>query len=275
MALGNNVELGIREVRQVSNSLREKFGVDYSEYALTSFRRRIENILRADGCTLDTLLSTIGVGDRLDSFMGRIAVETTEIFRDPTYWVLLKTKYIQQFLTEGKKPRIWLPMLASGEELYSLLIIMKEAGWLGKIDVTVSTVSDYNLKTIKSGRVTREKLEMSNRNFPRIMPVGKMEDYFAKAGDDMIFDSALMANVNFIKQDLNFNVDLPLQNMILFRNQFIYYIPMRQRKVAKILYDKLAVRGVLTLGVMEELDSTVQTKFLALNKAEGIYQKRI
>ena len=269
-----NIEIGIREIRQLTGFIKDKHGVDFTEYALTSLKRRVEDFLIANKYGMDTLLKKLESKEFLDHFVGRIAVGATEIFRDPTFWILLKNIYLTNILKEYTKTRIWLPMCASGEEYYSLAILLKESGWTGRTEVFVSGMSNESLQAIQRGWMDAEKFEISTKNYSRFQGAGQLTDYFRKSDIDIVFDRSLFTNTHFFKEGLEFNCDLPPIHLILFRNQLIYFNPNLQYKVCDILCNKLAVRGLLALGILEEIELNINNRYIALNKGESIYQRR-
>ena len=274
LSININIDIGIREIRQLTGFIKEKHGVDYTEYALTSFKRRVEGFLIANKFGLDTLLKKLESKEFLDHFMGCIAVSTTELFRDPTFWILLKNIYLSNILKEHSKAKIWLPMCASGEEFYSLAILLKESGWAERAEIFVSSMSNEVLKKIQRGWMQYEKLETSIKNYSRFQGAGQLTDYFKNSDNEISFDRSLFVHTQFFREGLQFDHDLPYMHLILFRNQLIYFTPTLQYKVCDILCNKLTAKGLLALGVLEEMELNINNKYTRLNKEESIYQRK-
>ena len=269
-----SMDIGIREIRQLTGFIKEKHGVDFNDYTLTSFKRRVENFLMANNYGMDTLFKKLESAEFRDHFAGQIVVETTEMFRDPTFWILLKNNYLANILKEHNKARIWLPMCASGEEFYSLAILLKESGWTEHLEVYVSGISDKTLTTIRNGWMKHEKLEISTKNYSRFQGAGQLTDYLKNSDEHVIFDRNLFVNTHFFKDGLDFKCNLPPMHMILFRNQMIYFNSTLQYKVCDALYHKLTVKGLLALGILEEIELNINNQYMALNKGESIYQRK-
>ena len=265
-----NTDLGIREIRQVTNYLKEKYGVEYCDFALTSFKRRLDSFLASNRYGVDTLMKNLESRDFLDHFIGRIGVGDTELFRDPTFWILLKNNYIPSIFKEHLKARIWLPVCATGEEFYSLAILLKESGWTEKVEVYVSSMSNEALQAIQNGQMDIEKLEISAKNYSRFQGTGQFTDYYKTSSNTVMFNKSLFVNTKFFKDGLSFSYDIPYIHLILFRNKMIYYNPTLQYKVCEALHGKLAAKGLLALGILEE----VEGKFYVLNKNESVYQRK-
>ncbi len=274
MQTPGSADIGIREVRQLTGFIKETHGSDFTEYALTSFKRRIEHVLESNNFSFETLLKKLESKAFLDRFIGLAAVGATELFRDPTFWVLLKNIYLANIFKEQSKVRIWVPMCASGEEFYSLAILLKENNWTQRSEIYLSSMSDENLTRIRKGWMETNKLEISAKNYARFQGQSQLTDYYKMIGDEVIFDRSLFNNTQTFKQDLNFDNDLPPMHLILFRNQMIYFNPTLQYKVCDILHGKLAAKGLLALGILEEIELNVNNKYIALNKEESIYQKK-
>lgn len=270
----NSIDIGIREIRQLTNFLKNRHGVDFGEYTLMSFKRRVEGFLVANKIGMDTLFKKLVSVEFTDHFVGQILVGATELFRDPTIWILLKNNYLANIFKEHDHARIWLPMCASGEEFYSLVILLKESGWNDRAEVFVSGISNETLTFIQNGKMKHEKLEISNKNYSRFQGVSQLSDYFEKTSENIIFDRSLFTNTHFFKEGLEFQHDLSPMNLILFRNQMIYFNPTLQHKVCDALYNRLDVKGLLFLGILEEIELNTNSKFVALNKEESIYQRK-
>ena len=265
-----DIDLGIREVRQVTGFLKNKYGMEYSDYALTSFKRRLDAFLTSKRYGVDTLIKNLESEVFLDHFIAGISVGDTELFRDPTFWILLKNNYIANIIDEHPKTRIWLPACATGEEYYSLEILLKESGWTDRVEIYLSSMSNEKLEYIKNGNMELEKLEVSTKNYSRFQGTKQFSDYFKILGNNVVFDKSLFINTKFFKEGLDFSHDIPYIHLILFRNKMIYFNPSLQYKVSDILYGKLAAKGLLALGILEE----VEGKFNVLNRNESVYQRR-
>ena len=268
------MDIGIREIRQLTGFIKQTHGVDYSDYALTSFKRRVERLMSIHKYNFETLLEKLGSKDFLEHFIGQVAVGATELFRDPTFWILLKNIYLANIIKEQTKVRIWLPMCASGEEFYSLVILLKENGWTQRAEIYLSSLSSENLEKIQKGWMDHNNLDISTKNYVRFQGTGLFSDYFATSGSDVSFDRSLFTNTHFFRQEFDFSNNLPDMHLILFRNQLIYFNSTFKYKICDTLHGKLAAKGLLALGILEEIELNVNDKYTALNKDESIYQKK-
>ena len=274
MQISYRIDIGIREIRQLTSFIKEKHGMDFSEFALTSFKRRVEGFLIANKISMDTLLMKLASKEFLDHFVGCIAVGTTEMFRDPTFWILMKNIYIANIFKEHSKAKIWMPMCASGEEYYSLVILLKECGWADCAEIYLSAMSNETLENIQCGYMEKEKLEISTKNYSRFQGASQLANYFKNDSNEIMFDRSLFASTKFFREGLEFSHELPYLNLIFFRNQLIYFNPSLQYKVCDILHSKLMPKGLLALGILEEIELTINSKYTLLNKSESLYQRK-
>jgi chemotaxis protein methyltransferase CheR len=272
-------ELGIVEIREIIRIIKSLYNYDFSNYALTSFKQRIERLM-----TLYFIVSAEGLIRKLeedagffDIFLYEISVPSTEMFRDPSLWRWLREEYFPSHLEKNvSKFKIWLPACVSGAELYSLVILLTEAGLLEKVQITASSISDKSIGIIKEGSYDMKKVEVSQENYKRFNGSKELLTYYKPGRDCIIRNASLIDNVEFNK--LNINFDNAPQNikLILFRNSLIYYNPTQQDKILQVLHESLSVSGHLVLGIRERITGISNNiEFENINKAESVYRKKI
>ena len=113
-------EIGIVDTRNIIKLIQEKYACDFSDYALTSFKRRLENILLVRNLKHPEILMSKIKEDRnfYDKFLDEIAVPSSEMFRDPSLWRLLRDETIPKLYQETPNFKIWLPGVVSGDEVH-------------------------------------------------------------------------------------------------------------------------------------------------------------
>lgn len=268
-------ELGIVDYRNIIRAIKDAHNYDFSEYALTSMKHRLESFSFKFGIRqTDLLIDRLREDPKFfNVFIKEIVVETTEMFRDPSYWRYLRDDLLPALLNDNYKPRIWFPSCVSGEELFSLLIILKEQMWLDHFEVFASCTSDLMLNQVKSGYLRGSKIEVSNDNYERLQGKAKLSDYYVVEGDHAIRDISLLKNVRFLKQNINFDISAQDVKLIICRNQLIFFNQALHDKVLKIFYDSLISGGYLTIGVREHVGMVSSKYFRMINEAESIYKK--
>ncbi|MFW5781001.1 MAG: CheR family methyltransferase [Bacteroidota bacterium] len=270
-------ELGITDTRNIVNAVKELYGYDFSNYALTSFRRRLErlmyinNVSHPDGLILK-LKNDSGF---FDKFLYDLYVDSTEMFRDPSLWRLLRDKYLPAYLKKYGKIKIWIPVCVTGEELYTLAITVKELGITNNTEIHASFFSEMSVEEVKKGIFKSAKLEISEENYTRYQGDNYLSSYFTQKNDFLYRDDSLIKNVIFRKQNIIFDNSPDNIHMVLFRNQMIYYNQTLSDNVLKIIHGSMVPGGLLATGIMEKLPPGQEGRmFNLIEDNESIYQKR-
>ncbi|MDX9847236.1 MAG: CheR family methyltransferase [Tenuifilaceae bacterium] len=272
-------EIGIVETRNVIKALLDTYGLDFRDFALTSFKRRLEEVIAKNG-----LKDADGLTNRLTSnkafleyFLGDIIPETTEMFRDPSLWRALREEVIPDIVKNSSKLKIWVAAFDSGEELYSLCILLKEMNLLDQFQIFASTISEETTKKILSGKLDAKQLEVNEANYERLNGHNRYADYhsIASSSGSILIDTSLISGVTFVKQDTLLNNAPSGIKLVLFRNQLIYFNQILQDKCLNAIHNSLIPGGYLALGAKETLENTnSNNKFTVVNDAEKIYKKK-
>jgi chemotaxis protein methyltransferase CheR len=272
-------EIGIVETRNVIKALLDTYGLDFRDYALTSFKRRLEEVITKNGLKdADGLINRLTSNKAfLEYFLGDIIPETTEMFRDPSLWRALREDIIPDIVKNSSKLKIWVAAFDSGEELYSLCILLKEMNLLDQFQIFASTISEETTKKILSGKLDAKQLEVNEANYERLNGHNRYSDYhsIANSSGSMLIDTSLISGVTFIKQDTLLNNAPSGIKLVLFRNQLIYFNQILQDKCLNAIHSSLIPGGYLVLGAKETLENTnSNNKFTVVNDAEKIYKKK-
>ncbi len=272
-------ELGIVDIREIIKNIFSKYDYDFSDFALTSFKHRLEKLLIKNNLSsVDGLLRKLKNNKEFfDIFLHEISVPSTEMFRDPSLWRWLRDELfagINEKNLNGFK--IWFPNSVSGGELYSLAIMLKEMNILDKVHIISSSFSNKSIEYIMEGIYELKKVEVSAENYVRFKGDSDFSDYYKLDRYYAFRDTSLIRNVEFNKQNINFDNSPVNIKLILFRNSLIYFNPSLQEKVLKIMHDCLSVSGYLILGIKERIKNLDANKaFEPVNELEGIYKKSL
>ncbi|MCB8963879.1 MAG: protein-glutamate O-methyltransferase CheR [Bacteroidales bacterium] len=271
-------EIGIVDTRNVIKTLLDDFGYDFRDYALTAFKRRLEYVINSNGLRdADGLVNRLQNNkDFIGQFLHEISPDTTEMFRDPSFWRVLRDEVIPDIARgSANKPRIWVASFDSGEELYSLAIILKELNLLDSVQIYANVFTDKCINRIKSGRLDPKDLETNEANYQRLNGKAQYSSYYTMDGNTMVFDTDLVKNVTFVKQKTTVEDDPGAVKLAIFRNQIIYYNQLLQDKVIQKLTTSLVAGGFLALGIKETLENTnANNKFTVFNDNEKIYKRK-
>jgi chemotaxis protein methyltransferase CheR len=272
-------ELGIVDIREIIKTISSKYGYDFSEFALTSFKHRLEKLLIKNNLSsVDGLLRKLKNNkDFFDIFLYEISVPSTEMFRDPSLWRWLRDELFDNISEKNlNRFKIWFPISVSGGELYSLAILLREMKILDKVQIISSSLSNKSIEYIKEGRYELKKIEVSAENYFRFKGTSDFSNYYRLDRYYAFRDTSLIKDVEFNKQNINFD-DAPMNiKLILFRNSLIYFNPSLQEKILRVMYNNLSATGYLILGIKERIKNLdINKEFDMVNELEGVYKKSL
>ena len=274
----NRYELGIVDTRNIIKVLDDVYSIDFKNHALTFFKRRVENFIKLNSLRdADGFIQKVEKDrDFFELFLKEVCVETTEMFRDPSLWRLLREDILPKNIYNTPNFKIWLPEVSSGEELYSLAIILKKLNLQDNVQIIVSSISELYLERIKTGFFDPKKIETNDANYSRIFTDGQLSEYYTIKDDKAFWNISLIENVKLTKQNIIFD-DYPKgTKLILFRNQMIYYNQILQERFMKIMYNSLVPGGHLLIGNNERIDYWNSDKdYILVSDTESIYKKKL
>ena len=274
----NRYELGIVDTRNIIKTLQDVYNYDFKNYALTFFKRRVEKIIINHNLKdADGFIQKIKTNkDFFEIFLQEMCVEDTEMFRDPSLWRVLKEELFPKIIQGAVNFKIWFPEVSSGDELYSTAIILKKLNLLKNVQLIASSISELEIEKTKKGLFDPKKIEINNPNFKRIFSESDLFDFYTHNNDTAYWNTSLIENTKFIKQNIIFD-DYPKGvKLVLFRNQIIYYNQILQERFIKMIYNSLVPGGHLIIGNHEKIDYWNSDKdYTLINKAESIYKKKL
>ncbi|MDA3891321.1 MAG: hypothetical protein PF517_06600 [Salinivirgaceae bacterium] len=270
--------LGIVDTKKMIAVIKEAYGLDLADYTLTTLKNRFIRILTyfniglVDNFVEQVKKNNINYEELLDVFM----IDCTELFRDPSLWRELREVYLPD-ISKSSGSKIWMASLSSGEELYSLLVALKELNLSNGLRVEASCVSQLRIDRIKKGgQFDMKKMELGDANYTRLSGKFEFSNYYNVNGNKAEMDATLLNGVEFNKINISQDVQNKSFRFIMFRNVLIQYnMPLYERVVRKLI-DSLTIGGYLVIGNKETLEHCeVGKKMQLVNEAEKIYRKRI
>lgn len=277
--------LSDQELNFFVNAVKNSSEYDFCEYSEKSLKRRVQKIL------LDNHLDVMGLvnkiknsKDFLEKIVRDITVNTTELFRDPQLWQNLRYRILTHF-ENNKTINIWHAGCSTGQEVYSMLILLNELGLFEKAKVFASDINVEALEAAKKGEYKYRFNIGYLDNFDKVIkenPFNYEEyndvpysKYFTidKVSDTIRMHDWLMKKPIFRKHDLVKGEDLYFAkfDLILCRNVIIYFKYSLQNKVFKTFYDHLYTNGFLVLGMHETMLGDIASKF---EKKGQVYKKK-
>lgn len=270
-------EIGIVDTRNVIKSIKDTFGYDFTDFAITTFRRRIDAVINNNKLRdADSLIQKLQSDKQFfDQFLFDISVDTTEMFRDPSLWRYLKDKVLPELGKGPTKAKIWVAGWDSGEELYTLAIVLKEMNLLNQVQIYATSFSDAKLARTKEGIVDPKQIEVDEANYERYNGSFTFSNYYSIKNGIPVIDPTLIENVTFIKQNTIFDNSPSGIRLILFRNQMIYYNQGLCDKITKIMSNSLVPGGYFIIGIRESLESIgLSSPYILVDDLEKVYKKK-
>jgi len=262
------------QLNEVIDLVKQIYGFDFSFYSKASLKRRVARILMLRKMEFYDLKHTL-VNDNLffQYFLEEVTVNVTEMFRDPSFYRAVHDQVIP-YLSTYQHIKIWSAGCSSGEEVYSLAILMNQSK-LGKKSFIYGTdINTEVLKEARKGIYSLRKIKGYAENYQLAGLKGSITDYFTMMYDAATIHNELKNNTLFSVHNLiSDNVFNEFQ-MISCRNVFIYFETELQEKILELFYNSLCSHGFLCLGSKETIRSEhFRNKFKTINHRENIYQK--
>ncbi|MEO6522325.1 MAG: protein-glutamate O-methyltransferase CheR [Mucilaginibacter sp.] len=267
-------DISLPELNELIILVRQIHGFDFSNYTKASLKRRVLRIMQLKKLAFWELKNVL-TNDQLffQQFLDEITVNVTEMFRDPSFYKALNTQVLP-YLATFQHIKIWSAGCSSGEEPYSLSILMQEAGLKSKSFIYGTDINAEMLGQAKKGIYSLRNIKSYAENYKQAGLPGTLTDHFTIMYDAASVHNELKKNTLFSVHNLiSDNVFNEFQ-MITCRNVFIYFDSELQDKILEVFYNSLCSFGFLCLGSKETIRSEYYKKRLkVVNSRENIYQK--
>ncbi len=268
-------DIDIADLKKIAALVYSKYGYDFRDYAMSSFKRRILRILQIHRLTVDTLLKKLN--DRPDfitEFLDEITVNTTELFRDPGFWRLLRQEIVPAILLNTTQFRVLHAGCSSGEEVLSMAILLQEMGLYDQVGITATDIDSVILEKARAATYSAKSMELNEKNYIRFEGKATLRQYYSEENGKAVFNRQLLRNVEFRKHDLVTGDVFNKFDLILCRNVMIYFNQKLQSDVVKKLHGSLFKYGYLCIGNKESIIwCDYANRFLTVNHEEKVFRK--
>ena len=265
-----DVEIGL-----LLEGLYRAHGFDFREYSRSSIKRRILELMRAEKLETISAFQDRVLHDAacLDRFLLGLSVHATAMFRDPSFYLTFR-KRVVPLLRTYPTVQIWVAGCSTGEEVYSLAILLEEERLYGKCRIYATDISQAVLRKAREGIFPLAAMRDYTANYHKAGGTNEFSDYYTAQYDSVIFSAALRNNVVFSEHNLATDGSFNEFQVILCRNVMIYFNKDLQARVHNLLYDSLSMFGVFGLGNKESLKFTPRAAFYEhLNENDKLYRK--
>jgi chemotaxis protein methyltransferase CheR len=272
---GYNADLERTEVELLLEGIFRQYGFDFRSYAYASIRRRLWKRVEAEGLkNLSQLQATVlHDPDSLERLLLDLSVNVTSMFRDPLFYAAFRTEVIP-LLRTYPFIRLWHAGCSTGEEVYSMAILLEEEGLYDRARIYATDINDVVLQQARRGIFPIERMQEYTENYIRAGGKRSFSEYYTAKYDGALFDGRLTRNVVFAQHNLVTDRSFSEFHAIFCRNVLIYFDKDLQNRVHSLFYDSLVRLGMLCLGSKETLKfSTYEACYERLDQNEKIYRK--
>lgn len=267
--------MDIADIKKITTLVQAKYGYDFRDYAMSSFKRRMLRILELKSLTTDTLLKKLNDQPGfITEFLDEVTVNVTELFRDPSFWRLLRDEVIPAILLNNREFRILHAGCSSGEEVISMAILLREMGIHDKVTIVATDIDPTILERAVAATYPIKSMEINEKNYIRFQGKSTIGSYYREDNGKAVFQKDLLANVTFRQYDLVTGDVFNKFDLILCRNVMIYFNQALQNEVLKKFHASLFRYGYLAIGSRESLMwCEYANRFICVNQEEKVYRK--
>jgi chemotaxis protein methyltransferase CheR len=262
------------EFLDIIHILQLRYGYDFSEYAQASLKRRILRFigharLNSIFDLKHQLLNDTAFFNRMVQF---ITVNVTEMFRDPQFYRTMREMVLPK-LAAYPNIKIWHAGCSTGEEVFSMAILLEEAGLLSRTRIYASDINPMNLEKAQAGIVPLDNMKDYTYNYIQSGGHGDFSNYYTARYDNVLIKKELRANITFFQHNLVTDAVFNEFQLICCRNVFIYFNRDLQNHVLKLFFDSLSPRGYLAMGIKETMRfADIHSKFETVHAQHKIYR---
>jgi chemotaxis protein methyltransferase CheR len=253
----------------------EKFHYDFRDYSQASIKRRISLAMNLLNCATISIIQDKILRDPKLFFqlLQYLTVPTTEMFRDPSYFRMIRDKIIP-ILKTYPSLKIWIAGCSTGEEAYSMAILLKEEGLLDRTIIYATDINPVSLKTAIAGIFKLDDMKKFTLNYQRSGGKASFSDYYTADFNAAIFDKSLKKKITFTEHSLSTDNVFSETHFISCRNVLIYFQRNLQNRALGLFHDSLCRKGFLGLGPKETIElSQFSHAFIPIDETNKIYQK--
>lgn len=252
-----------------------RYGYDFRRYSRASLSRRIENVLTRMHASdpLDLLKIVLRDREQFEKMLSMMTVTTTEAFRDPFLFRALREKVIPVLRTYPTL-KIWNAGCSTGEEVYTLAILLEEEGLLARTTIYATDINLEALRTAREGTYPLDVMKVFTKNYAEFGGTGHPSNYYTADYGFAKFSRSLKENIVFSEHNLATDGVFTEAHLVMCRNVLIYFNRDLQNRVFDLFSKTLISRGFLVLGSRETVRfSDSAADFDVVDASARIYQK--
>ena len=264
------------EISLLLEVVYQKYGYDFRQYSEAHIRRRVLNRMTMSGLERISQMQSKVLNDEAfaSSLLQDLSITVTEMFRDPGFYRSLRENVIPVLKTYPFI-KIWHAGCSSGEEAYSMSIILQEEGLYDRTTIYATDFNQQVLNYAKQGIFSNKMMKEYTTNYQLSGGKESFSSYYTSDDDNVIMNQSLKKNIVWANHNLVTDSVFAEVHLILCRNVLIYFDRNLQNKVQKLFYNSLIDGGILCLGSKESLRfSDFHEEYTELDKKQRIFKKK-
>jgi len=263
------------EIRLLIEAIYLKYSYDFRDYSGASIKRRIHHALRQFECRTVSALQERVLHDpgMFLQLLQYLTIPVSEMFRDPSHFLALRNEVVP-LLRTWPSIKIWIAGCSTGEEVYSMAILLREEGLLDRTIIYATDINPSSLEKAKQGIYSVQSMQRYADNYRLAGGRRDFSEYYTAAYGHAIMDGTLRENVTFADHSLATDSVFSETQLVSCRNVLIYFNKELQDRAFGLFHESLCHRGFLVLGSKESVDfSSYGDRFVPLVKPERIFRK--
>jgi chemotaxis protein methyltransferase CheR len=252
-----------------------RYGFDFREYAPASLKRRLWRRIHAEGLTSVSALQERVLHDSacMERLLLDLSINVTAMYRDPSFYSAFRDRVVP-LLRTYPFARVWNAGCSTGEEVYSIAILLQEEGLYDKTRIYATDINESVLERARAGVFPLDKMQEYTQNYIAAGGKRSFSEYYVANYEGARFARPLLENVVFAQHNLVSDRSFNEFHVIICRNVMIYFDKPLQDRVHRLFYDSLATFGVLALGHKESIKfSPHEERYEKLDAEERLYRK--
>jgi chemotaxis protein methyltransferase CheR len=270
-------KIGASEVDELIMLINDYSGYDFSDYSMPSLQRRFQRYIDLNKISdfKQLLQDLMNDSSMLNNLIEEVTVNVTEMFRDPSFFAAIRTELVPQL---NKLPliKIWHAGCSTGEEVYSMAILLKEHNLLDKSIIYATDINQSVLDVAKSGKYSIESFKENELNYRESEGTKKLSDYYTVLNGEVLINEDLKSKVIFSTHNLVSDNAFNQFDLIICRNVLIYFNKSLQDNVLQMFYTSLTENGILAIGSKETIMfSPIENFMQVINAKWKIWKKKV
>lgn len=263
------------EVELLLEAIYKVYGYDFRNYSRAHIKRRVKHhIAKNEIASISILQHNVIHSEKyFKQLLPEFSINVTEMFRDPEFFKYLRQEVVP-YLRSFPRIKIWHAGCSSGEEVYSLAILLKEEGLYDRATIYATDFNDRILDRAKEGIYDVDAIKEYTKNYIKAGGKEAFSDYYTASYDSVIMSHALKENISFLSHNLVADQSFGEMDLIMCRNVLIYFNRELQQRVIDLFDESLSNSGILCLGTKESLNYAKQyDKFEPLNESLRVFRR--